>query len=202
MIGGIAQSQTFRGNDAYDPDVLTANQHPSGFTQWMAFYRNWVVLGSKITLFISNEGLSTTDFYLFPSTNSSLSGSSLFLNNPNTIYKMLAPAGSGRTMTKISMYRSTKRVFGNPIVNNDDFWGTSTTSPQPTARWYWQIYAATKEASPAALELRVTVRIKYYIRFFNKKNDIILSEGLIGPETTDPPDEADPADIVPNPYVP
>lgn len=44
----------FRANSCFDPDESSAGHQPRGFDQWSAFYDNYVVLGSKITVYANN----------------------------------------------------------------------------------------------------------------------------------------------------
>lgn len=44
----------FRANSCYDPDESGVGHQPRGFDQWSAFYDNYVVLGSKITIRANN----------------------------------------------------------------------------------------------------------------------------------------------------
>lgn len=44
----------FRANSCFDPDDSSVGHQPRGFDQWAAFYDNYVVLGSKITVYANN----------------------------------------------------------------------------------------------------------------------------------------------------
>lgn len=49
---GAAQ-YTFLANSIYDPDSTTTGHQPLGHDQWQNFYNHYVVLGSKITVYLT-----------------------------------------------------------------------------------------------------------------------------------------------------
>lgn len=49
-MGGIVTVRYFRSNGMYDPDKTGLGHQPRGFDNFMALYKNWVVVGSKITV--------------------------------------------------------------------------------------------------------------------------------------------------------
>jgi hypothetical protein len=51
---GTYGSYHFRANSCFDPDETSIGHQPRGFDQWAAFYDNYIVLGSKITLYGNN----------------------------------------------------------------------------------------------------------------------------------------------------
>lgn len=59
--GGLTSVTTFRANDMFDPYQPTGGHQPRGFDQMMAMYKEFVVIGSKITVQMVPTGTGATN---------------------------------------------------------------------------------------------------------------------------------------------
>jgi len=185
---GNSSSYTLRANDLFDPDTLDGNSHPTGFTQWMSFYKNYCVLGSKIIVDVVNRGATNpAHIFLYANNQPNLANNSNFYNNAGTMLKQLTPAGGSHSTTRMKMYNTTKRVFGAPVVNNEVYWGTAFASPPTIGRWYWHLYALNPPhiTTSENINLTILIRMKFYCRLFNRITDLPLTAGLTSQEFMD-----------------
>lgn len=176
---GASKISTYRANDIYDPQTLTGGTHPTGYSQWMAMFNRFVVGASKITVRATNLS-DTTNCNMFVQANTvaGIGGGSDLFTTPNTFMKSLGPKTSSRSCVTTTMYRKSTGMFGRKVNQDDQFWGTY--SRPPDKQWYWNVYFANHDST--TLNIQYDVTIKYYVRFFEKINNVPVSTGLTGPD--------------------
>lgn len=160
----------FSGNSAYDPDVTSTGSQPTGFDQLCpALYRRFRVRASKIKVTYMNTG-STSGSYtkvaLFPSTNSTaISDIQLAASQPYSKDSFVSGNG-GNDVKTLSCYMTTKKIFGNRLINDIDYSGTN--SADPAQEWYWQLVCNSVDNATNLTSDYMDVVITYYVEFFDR----------------------------------
>lgn len=163
--------RSIRGNGPFDPDFFIGGTQPLGWDQWVPFYNQAVVKASKITVNCANTGAGVGVFMLLLTVRSapvSTSNGIYAQQQPYCKYKFVGSIDSGRGNVNISHYMSTAKIFGVPGKTpaiEDDY--ASSTSSVPINEWYWHIY--TYSQSTSAFDPTFTIRVTYYVEFFDRK---------------------------------
>lgn len=135
--GALATTQVFRANDLYDPNYTGAGAQPRTFDQYMAMYRHFAVLGSKITTFWTyGQGSSTSQSCVISLTlkdGVSAIGSAADIIEHSKTKSRVISAESDRNCI---VHKYSYRINGpTAITNMSNLWGTSSGSP--TEQWYF-----------------------------------------------------------------
>lgn len=155
----------FRANDLYDPDYTGAGHQPMGFDEWMTFYNHFCVIGSKCTARFLNQGSAATDdmvvgLYLNDDT-SGASGLDETLEQPNTVYKSLAPLGMAGAIQTLSLNFSAKKFYCIKDLNaNSKLKGSSAASPEEVA--FFVVFCHSFGTTDNPTGATVTVQLDYY----------------------------------------
>jgi len=171
-LNGALATFNFRANSMYDPDQTFIGHQPMYFDQMSALYNHWVVIGSKITITLSQLGTGATD------RNPSVVG--IYLNddigNPGSTIAILENSFTKRTSftmnggdTKtISCKFSAKKIFGGSILGNPSLQGTASNNP--TEETYFTLFMDST-SGVNAVNYQYVVRIDY-IAIWTELKDI------------------------------
>lgn len=172
------QSLIFRGNSIFDPFYTGTGHEPTSKDQWEAFYGNYMVLGSKISVRFMCEDTTEDDSiicYVFPDNSFTYPGGTVVLEeNPYVRYKHLqSPVTAPKSCCTIKSYMSTKKFFGRPISQDFTYFGATMTS-NPLTTWYWQIAILNPyQVHTPTVQLYVT--LTYYTRLYNRLDPLPYS---------------------------
>lgn len=139
--GVLATTQVYRANGLYDPEYTTAGSQPRTFDQYMAMYRQFCVLGSKLTLFFEYGAGSSTSVSMAVSiilkdgVNAMSDTKNIIEHNRNSM-KFITAESDKTVMTK----KYSWRVHGAASALEDpNRWGTASQDPQEV--WYYHVNA-------------------------------------------------------------
>jgi len=163
---GGGYSQVFRGNGPYDPDETGAGSQPTGYDQWAAFYKRYVVHGSKIMAQLHNADNVPTLLGISPNISGSVSTVNAdYFTNPMMKGAWTDATGNPNATKTLTMYQSSKDMLGLKDVK-DDADASSEFSTFPARQWFWNIYVHNTDAGNLACYLRVT--ITYYCTLYER----------------------------------
>lgn len=123
---GSLEVLRYRANSCYDPYYETGGHQPYGFDQWMALFRNGVVLGSKITVTFSHANNDTANrpcrVAVVTSRDSTAptgtDGAAQLVEAPRAQSRVIGP--EGRTVTIKAFYSARKNAGAKDPVDEDD----------------------------------------------------------------------------------
>lgn len=163
--GALSSDETYRANGCYDPYAGAGGTQPRFFDQMTAMYRNWMVLGSKITLFLGFGAASSTSSDMQVSI--VLKDGSTAVANAKDILE--APRVRTKLMTagqdnKILTHKYSYKMAGNKSpLDNENLWGTA--SADPTEQFYYHILGYQPGGGTEAIHF--TGWIDYSVIFFH-----------------------------------
>lgn len=167
-------AQIMCGNSVYDPDVSGVGHQPRGYDQWSQFYKKYRVYASAIKVhYMSDQqaaaGLTNVWILPTPELPTTVSyGISSLNENPYAKTSMLVPY-VGRGSTFLKHYMSTKKMFGEKLINEDGYEGKTGnlgTGSDPINKWYWTVGGETVTGSD--LKVHMTITMTYYVEFFDR----------------------------------
>lgn len=162
---GAVDIITCRGNSIYDPDAALGGAVATGFNKYMAFYKEFVVFGSKMEFQCINTSNSVLQLYVQPNTDSSGPATpGAFWGQKYVKGYVLSPVSNSNNQKTVKQYMSTKTMFGvtkKEVMNDDLYAGNQTNNPTNQFFWHILIY------NPAAAAVTKAYRIKltYYCMF-------------------------------------
>lgn len=171
-------SRNFRANSMYDPDnsITSSSQHqPLAFDQYMLLYKNFVVLGAKITV----TPINTADIPIIFGVTLRQAEASNASVNPTALQEQgdtgwayvgnLSTSGVARSVTK---KMSTKKYMGykNP-TNEAELRGTAASNPEKMC--YFQVWTASADGitNPGSLSFQIMIE---YVALLS--NPIVLAQ--------------------------
>lgn len=172
LVGGTAY--VFRGNGCFDPNFTGGGHQPLGYDQWSAFYRRYRVRASKMTVhfYTKDTGEVITAGIVPMTTNTILSN---FEDYQEASYSKLTDVGvAGTNMQSkangLSTYMSTAKIRGAPddVVQYEIDYSALNTA-DPNLQWFWHVFFDDKAKAGGALQCDITVKIEYYVDFFDRQ---------------------------------
>lgn len=164
--GGTA-SNVFRTVGAYDPNQSFGGHQPYGFDQWMAVYKNYYVLSSKITIQACAAATGTTKSWRFgitpiDRTTSLPALADDLMEITGSVYSLLETGNGPRTL---SLKQNTARTFAvKDVVDNDQLGGT--VSSNPAEQTYWIVWVGNGNNGVTDPEpVNVVVTVDYEVMF-------------------------------------
>lgn len=169
--------RVFSANSCYDPDVTGTGHQPSNFDRWIDQYKNFTVLGSKLTAQYVPTSLTSvvpglvgcilsTDGTTVPA----MSGLQDLLEQPNNSRGRQLTAGRdiANPFTKVVQTFSASKFFGKNkanVIGDDQLAGTVSTNP--VERAYYELYMYTlNNNDPGPCTFIVT--IDYVVLFHDR----------------------------------
>lgn len=157
-----------RANDMFDPEESFGGGQPMGFDQWMINYDHFCVVGSKIMVQFINPstsniipgmcGIMLSDA---PRVGSQLNTLEAILENRDGTQATLSGiAGTSQRNSVSTVFKSktfsAKKFFGHKVIGEDNYRGSSSSSPAEQA--LFEIYFARIQGNnPGAITILVQV---------------------------------------------
>jgi len=171
-VGGAGGSFAGVANAAY-PAATAAS--PSFYTSLTDLYRNWHVVGSKITVeVILSNANDECDLIILPVSQANDTAAYAAMEARYSKFRQIAYyQGGTRGENKLSNSMTTRKLFGinTPAkylmddVNNNG----AVTTPPSTYVWAWEVGCANKFSNAAAGTASFKVTVHYDTIFFNPK---------------------------------
>lgn len=155
----------FRGNSMYDPDYAIGGGQPVGFDQMKTLYNRYEVSASSIIVKVLNCGTTTgsyTRVAVYPSLSTGTLAMDAAIANPYSTHKLIS-ANAGMNEATLRNYISTKKIFGEMTLVDDDY--SALVAVNPVNTWYWQINAESIDKTTNLANNFYDVLITYYVDF-------------------------------------
>lgn len=155
--GALATDLTFRANDLRDPNEGGVGGQPRQFDELMALYRNFVVLGSKITLDCSyGTGSSTSNDILvsciLKDGTTAMASAKDVMEHPRNKYIILSAENDRKRL----VHKYSWKILGNQApLDNQNAWGSSGGSPVEQFYYHINAYAPNGTNETASIVLMV-----------------------------------------------
>lgn len=158
--------QTWRGGAApFDPDQTGVGDQPVGFDEWMAFYKYYVVMRSRVRVrFMDFSVLGSIS--VFPSRDTSTVGS--LTEAVGQAHSKTEHGGIGTSIADVRISLDHPEFFGlTPAAYraNEQAWGTNASNPTDIV--YWTVYEQTANATN--LNMAGTYFIEMDVEFFARQ---------------------------------
>lgn len=157
---GAPSGYTFRANDIFDPNYTSTGHQPMGHDQWSAFYNHYTVLGSKLTVTMSNQDAADAviaGVYLVDDTTAPTTVTTLIENAKGPYGHMDSSGGSG--IRRLTCKYSAKKFFRCDVRDRTDLKASFGSSP--TEQAYYTIWAAAMDTLADPGNVVMTVVIDY-----------------------------------------
>lgn len=140
------------GNDLIGPDLSGTTHQPLGFDEWSPLYNRFLVTKCTLTMWIQNYKLSKdqaptvviTAAHIGKPRNLSvgINGEYEAYERPGYRKYQLPPEENGKSLVKMKMTSSTKRVYGQNYVQSktEDNGGNTSGLPIVPNGWQWKIW--------------------------------------------------------------
>lgn len=174
---GSVSYQRWRGNSVFDPDQTGAGTQPSGFDQWSAFYQNYVVHGSALTVRVVNSDASSgsinkQDWYYGLCPTAFATGTEATVQDwAEQPYAKVRFSGTynldAREQT-IKSYMSSAKMFGVPprsIVADVTY--SALVTANPANQWYWNFFMVPWDLASTTGGFAAVVMV-YYVTFYGR----------------------------------
>ncbi len=174
--GSAITRHVFSGNSIFDPDVTGVGSQPYYFDQLAAIYGDYLVYGSKITIYLRTSTALTTcnniRSYIWP-TKGTAAPTYTETNDLNQLPRIRSATWNRETasksMTSSGYQKMSAYAKSGPLLSiskyNDDLQANVTQNP--AQRWYFQVITDTTDFGVAA-DILMDVKIKYYCKFFRR----------------------------------
>jgi len=163
--GVISTDYVYRANDLYDPFAGAGGQQPRCFDQYMTLYRNFAVLGSKLTVNIGYGQASSTSedmicCVVLSDFTSSINNQQDAIEYSRSKYKFLSAGQDNKQLVSKYSYK----INGcQDIMDHDDLWGSSSGSPSKG----WNFHIVGWCPSGSTETLKISGYIDYSVIFFH-----------------------------------
>lgn len=163
--GAMSTDFIYRANDLYDVYALVGGHQPRGFDQYIAMFRNFAVLGSKIVVDIGyGQGSATSHdmvvAVLLNDTTSAITNVGATRENPRITYKMMTAHTDKATLVRKFSY---KLAGVKDVLDEPELWGDNLSSP--TRQWAYHVVAYQPEESTETVN--ITGYLEFTAIFFN-----------------------------------
>lgn len=167
---GVFTSHTFRANSIFDPNYAVGGTTPTGYTLWNSLYKQYIVLGSKITCkfaFHNNDGLPTQiGVYVDDTPAISTTNTDILERTGRCRVLLLTPyVNGGQTNRTITGSFSAKKFFNvKDIKDNQTRFGAEFgTNPLDAESAFYHVFnRATLGGNTSAV---VVIKIDYIALF-------------------------------------
>lgn len=161
---GTLTSYRFRANSCYDPYYDASGHQPMGWDKQSAYWKKYIVIGSKIRAVVSPSATLTTPVYVGLYLNNDLSQVAGTVNaiveSKKGTYRQL-PVGNTDSRT-VSARFSCKKFFNvkNPMDKVGDL--GALVGANPTSPAYFQLWVQSISGTQSAY---ASIVIEYIVRF-------------------------------------
>lgn len=167
-VSAISDVRVFSVNGLYDPYITGIGHQPRGFDQYMAFYSEYVVIGSKITIKGCND-TATESVVLAISVEQSPTAKTTrqdYLETHDVISRVVSSRDASGIFT-LSKGCSLKKKLGvNSMKDHTD--GAGNESANPVEQQYFHIYFNASDNSTLCY-VKYDVTIDYIVLFREPK---------------------------------
>lgn len=169
---GVQQNELFSVNGMSDPSFTHTGHQPLYFDQMSALYRQYTVLGSKITWKIcqNNTGLFTVKAAFFINDDTTVSITQEALTEQPSSKGLIIPSHGNKVHT-ITQKWSSRKAFGKNVISNPSFTAVSTANPAEQQFFTMSAYSSNL-TSPMSLDVQVEIE---YIAIWTELRDIASS---------------------------
>lgn len=169
-LGSLATHQ-FSASGIYDPDITGVGHQPMGFDQWAALFNHYVVIGSKISAYITHSSTSfgMVNLYLSDDASTPYTSTLEFTEAKKGTFTVIS---NQRTPAKLYSKYSAKKFFNITDVkdNLDRIGAPNNANPTDTA--VYNLVYQTTDASTHALDAIVVID---YLVLWSEPKDISVS---------------------------
>lgn len=163
-----------RAGSIFDPRYANGGTVCTGFYQWSNFYAKYRIPSCKIQIHLSNNVAANMRLTLLPSMDPAAASSQIVV--PEQAYTRtawLGHADSGRAMTKMKSYHSTRKFFPGYLKHDVQFAGnmyssTTNSGSNPNIGWYWVLQWVNLD-SENTYDFNVAMKITYYTELFERR---------------------------------
>ena len=169
---GTLLEYLYRANDIYKPWQSATSHRPMGFDQWVASFNQWVVVSSRMTVKLVDVNTTNNPCYI----GTYVTDGTIV---PYTTAASMIESKRGMSVLRNSVDDTTylrNKFYAKPFFNisdikdNDQLYGTATTSPPEQA--YYMIWIQSADASNASFYAQVVID---YDVVFTEPKDILAS---------------------------
>ncbi len=158
---GALETQQFRGNSIFDPDLTGVGNQPRYRDEYAAMYKEYRVFGARFKVTYINRNGRAAQIWTYTKTDTGILGTKVDLQE---LTKFSVLSTDQKRITKMSKYHTTQGIF-NTIAANDET-TAAIMGGNPDKEWFFNV--AILNLDPAiALEGNLDVCITYYVRFEN-----------------------------------
>lgn len=160
---GAVNGYVFAANGIFDPDISGTGHQPMYRDNYAALYDQYVVIGSKITVTMTNLSTTATAVFGINGDDDSAGSATVAtkMEQNNSVWTQLGPLGSGSDTKTLTCTFEPNRDFG--VDAKADGASATVVGANPTELWCYQVFAAANNAATAALEF--SVEIDYTVKF-------------------------------------
>jgi hypothetical protein len=160
---GATALYVFAANGIFDPDITATGHQPMYRDNYAALYDQYVVIGSKIKITVSNMSATHSGTIGINGDDDSSGAVNLstHMEQNNSKWIQLGPLGSGRDTETITCTFEPLRDFG--VAAKDDGASATAVASNPNELWCYQFFAATNGANTGVFEF--SVEIDYTVKF-------------------------------------
>jgi hypothetical protein len=173
---GAPNTQVFRHNGLFDPDVTGVGGQPEGFDEWMAFYDRYRVVSSSIKVKAASTGATSAagSFWLVVVP---LGSATVFTTlqdangSPYAVMKYFSQGGPPITLTQAVSVATL--VGARPQAILDELTYSGTVGADPTDPTYWHVMMVSADAG-TTVQTYQFIEIDYIVDFFDR-NSLAIS---------------------------
>lgn len=160
---GAMTGYVFAANGIFDPDISGTGHQPMFRDNYASIYDQYVVIGSRIKVTMTNVSASNTAVWGINGDDDSGGSATLTtkMEQNNSIWNQLGPTGSGHDTSILTCTFEPNRDFGVDAKSD----GSSQTAlgANPTELWCYQVWMAASGAN--TITCQFTVEIDYTVKW-------------------------------------
>lgn len=156
---GAASNHVFSANGLFDPDITGVGHQPRGFDQLMTLYDHYVVIGSRITVFIQPVGTTSSTVWgiVLKDDSTTTNNADNLLEESFVSYKMAAPGSE--PIALVQQFNNNFLGYSKPL-GVTELEGIATANP--TEQAYYHVFGYSPSATDEA-SVSIQVRIEYQV---------------------------------------
>lgn len=161
-LSGVPSEHIFCANGLYDPNITGTGHQPRGFDQLMTLYDHYVVIGAKITLWVSSEDLVYANMIALwlDDDNAALGSVTDIMEKRYVKLKNTGVETSGTSNTVMSLKCNPNKFLGRSSPLSDPELKGSVAG-NPTERAFFKIGCFPMRSGTDSSAVACRVRIEY-----------------------------------------